>query len=638
MRKIYLNLICTTLFAVFSTGAIAQTIRYVKSGASGNGTGWNDAGDLQTMINNSGVNDEVWVAAGTYKPTGKLDAAGDDRDKTFILKAGVKIYGGFVGNNETSLSERNVAANLTILSGDLNNSNSSNAGDAYHVVASAGNSNGALLDGFTIQHGFANVATELAGVARNQGAGINITNEQTSVTFKNLIIKNNQSSVNAGSIVNGGAGVYLKLSGNSSTCVFENVVFDGNISAASGGNMYFTSILGSPTVTVLNSKVFAGRGTGGAGFYTIGSENNVPKLNVFNAIFSENRATATAPSGGALYLGGYSNTTVVNCTFYNNSGSNGGAIGYGNTASTVLNLYNSVFNANSTNSSGTTASDLRNLTGTTMNLRSNLFQLTPPEDSEEEYKNIVNPTASPLFLSTDISSSNFLQLVEGAATEKGDNSYVATYGLTADLAGNQRITHVKVDLGAYEYQGTLPVELKYFAVKRLGNAAELNWIVASESDNDKFVIERSYDGQNFNVIDEVRSKGDTGQAVSYNYKDNEPLNGKSYYKLSQTDRNGGSKVLGVRVLNFELSIAGIKVYPNPAKNVLKVQVGSISPAITKVRLVSLTGNTLLSKRITKSEAGQDFELNVRAINTGTYVLFVESDEGISDKTKVIIVK
>ncbi|TZF84910.1 T9SS type A sorting domain-containing protein [Pedobacter sp. BS3] len=630
MKKIYLNLICAAFLVVLSANVMAQNVRYVKPGASGSGTSWNDAGDLQAMINASAINDEVWVAAGTYKPTEKLDVAGDNRDKTFILRAGVKIYGGFVGNNETSLSERNVTANVTILSGDLNNSNSANDGDAYHVVVSAGNSNGAVLDGFTIQHGFANVATELAGVARNQGAGINITNEATSVTFSNLIIKDNQSSGNSG------GGAYLALSGTSN-CTFENVVFDSNkVTSASGGAMYFVSVSGSPKVTVKNSKVFRSGGNSGAGFYVLGSDENIPQLNIFNTIFSENRASNT-PGGGAIYLAGYTKSTIVNCTFYNNSNTNG-ALSF-NGANTTLNLYNSIFNKNTKSSSNQTSADIRNITGAVLDLRSNLFQVTPPDGFEStEFKNIIDETPANLFSSTDISSANFLQLVEGAATEKGDNSYITTYGLTTDLAGNPRKTHTNVDLGAYEYQGTLPVELLSFSVKKTGNGAELNWIVASESNNEKFVIERSNNRQDFNPIATVQSKGNTTQSVSYSCVDSTPLNGDNYYRLLQRDKDGTSEVLGIRVIKFDLSAAGIQVYPNPAKDVLKIKMGTIRSDIARVRLISLEGNALLTKQITKTNAEQGFDLDVRAVNAGTYILLIESADKTHDKTKVVIVK
>ncbi len=74
------------------------------------------------------------------------------------------LYGGFAGT-ETARSQRNPAANLTILSGDIDNNDSQtpiitdlttvtgNDTNSYHVVTGA---TGATLDGFTITAGNAN--------------------------------------------------------------------------------------------------------------------------------------------------------------------------------------------------------------------------------------------------------------------------------------------------------------------------------------------------------------------------------------------------------------------------------------------------------------------------------------------------
>ena len=135
--------------------AQAQAIRYVKPVASGTGDGssWTNAsGDLQSQINFTGAN-QVWVAAGTYKPTTTTD-----RNISFALQAGVAVYGGFAGG-ESSLSQRPVINPLssqpssTTLSGDIGTAGT--AGDnSYHVINNpSGLTSTARLDGFVITGG-----------------------------------------------------------------------------------------------------------------------------------------------------------------------------------------------------------------------------------------------------------------------------------------------------------------------------------------------------------------------------------------------------------------------------------------------------------------------------------------------------
>lgn len=615
--------------ALLSLSASAQ--KYVKpvSTGTGDGSSWTDASsDLQAMINASATGEEVWVVAGTYKPTQKLlGISTDNRDKTFILKAGVKIFGGF-GGTETLLTERNMDTNVTILSGDLNSDDVASMGDAYHVVASAGSSTGAVLDGFTIQHGFGDATSTVSGVRQNQGAAINITNEETSVIFKNLIIKDNKCSGTG----NGAAGVYLSLSDASNT-VLDHIVFDNNIASASGGSLYYISNSGSPSLTVSNSKVFGSRGTSGAGFYINGTSGNVPNFTVFNTIFSENRATSS-PGGGAIYTASYTNSTVINCTFYNNSSSNG-AISYGNFSTTDVKIYNSIFNKNSTNSAGTTPSDLRNLSGSIFDLRNNLFQLSPVEDTDPEYNNIINNTPTLLFFSTTSSAPNFLKLVEGAATEKGANTYVTTNSITKDLAGADRITHTNVDLGAYEYQGVLPIKSQSFSVKKANNGALLEWKVASETDNEKFIVKRSINGSHFEIIGEVYSKGNHNQTQNYSFTDHNPLKGDNYYQLSQIDKDGSTETFALKVLNFDFSGSDVSIYPNPVSDFVKIKIGAaFSSDLIQIQLVSIAGNTVFTKQF-KNNVADEITLEVSQYAPGVYVLVIHDGKAIT-KREIIL--
>ena len=88
---------------------------------------------------------EVWVAAGTYKPT-----SGTDRKISFQLRSGVALYGGFAGA-ETKRDQRDFSRNVTVLSGDIGKADD-NSDNSYHVVIGADD---ATMDGFTITGGSA---------------------------------------------------------------------------------------------------------------------------------------------------------------------------------------------------------------------------------------------------------------------------------------------------------------------------------------------------------------------------------------------------------------------------------------------------------------------------------------------------
>ncbi|MDA8886784.1 right-handed parallel beta-helix repeat-containing protein, partial [Bacteroidia bacterium] len=107
MKNKYILFTLSFCFIVYNSQA---TTYYVKTGGNNSsaGTSWSTAkADLQYAINlavNTG--DEVWIAAGTYKPTHLPSTGGtstSSRDLSFYLDEDIKIYGGFAGT-ETALS------------------------------------------------------------------------------------------------------------------------------------------------------------------------------------------------------------------------------------------------------------------------------------------------------------------------------------------------------------------------------------------------------------------------------------------------------------------------------------------------------------------------------------------------------
>jgi hypothetical protein len=112
----------------------------------------------------------------------------------------------------------------------------------------------------------------------------------------------------------------------------------------------------------------------------------------------------------------------------------------------------------------------------------------------------------------------------------------------------------------------LPIELLNFDVSSKDKKVILNWSTASERDNDYFTIERTIDGINFEKIGELKGAGTSSSRNDYQFTDNNPIKGISYYRLSQTDYNGEMEVFEPQSIEIEDKNNISFVFPNPTSD------------------------------------------------------------------------
>jgi hypothetical protein len=84
----------------------------------------------------------------------------------------------------------------------------------------------------------------------------------------------------------------------------------------------------------------------------------------------------------------------------------------------------------------------------------------------------------------------------------------------------------------------LPICLTYFRATRIVSGILLEWETASETNNDYFSIERSFDGFEWEAIHRQNGAGNSSYSNYYSYTDLNNKNIIRYYRLKQTDFDG----------------------------------------------------------------------------------------------------
>lgn len=274
-----------TLLAIIFSQAEAQNL-FVRMGATGNGTSWTDAsGDLAGILKNAAPGTQIWVAKGTYQPTSNTN-----RNISFQILDGVQLYGGFAGT-ETSLEERDITANPTILSGEIGQLGL--ADNSFNVVYFHNAGTSTLLDGFVITAGNANSDNNEEGTIGRCGAGLYVNGENgasCSPIIRNCVFTENHAR--------DGAAVYINGRNGEANPQFDNCTFKFNEAGLDGGAIYNDGRLNGKSNLILTNCTFEkNMGTYG-GAICNATESGICNLTLENCNFIENAAYLR---GGAVF-------------------------------------------------------------------------------------------------------------------------------------------------------------------------------------------------------------------------------------------------------------------------------------------------------------------------------------------------
>lgn len=185
-----------------------------------------------------------------------------------------------------------------------------------------------------------------------------------------------------------------------------------------------------------------------------------------------------------------------------------------------------------------------------------------------------------------------------------------------------RASHM-VNYEVWEIQAILPVELINFKGKTINDKVKLTWATASETNNDKFLVQKLIDNA-WTSISEIQGNGNSQKNLDYEYYDKSPHMGTNYYRLVQKDYDGTSSVSPVIDVFFNHS--NLIIRPNPANDYLQLFSES---NISNIAIFDQLGQCVMQRQEDTNR------LNIAALQNGIYYIQVKYADGSLDIKKFV---
>ena len=204
------------------------------------------------------------------------------------------------------------------------------------------------------------------------------------------------------------------------------------------------------------------------------------------------------------------------------------------------------------------------------------------------------------------------KVIVNAISEIGNNSCATISGedeiVGSDFNGNN------IDKIVCVYIGALPVIWQSHTTAMIKNGeSHITWSVATQLNNEKYVIEHSNDGRNFSTIGKTDGDRTSNETKHYEYIHSSPFIGINYYRIKQVDYNGQYSYSDIASVRYDGN-GETNIYPNPATS--EVTITTSEPS--SMQIFDVYGRVLSKQDISE---GQN-SINISALPSGILIFVV----------------
>jgi len=187
----------------------------------------------------------------------------------------------------------------------------------------------------------------------------------------------------------------------------------------------------------------------------------------------------------------------------------------------------------------------------------------------------------------------------------------------------------------------LPVSFTNFFSSTKGRRIQLDWNLATETDNAYFEIQHAVDANSaFKTIGRVEGGGTTFAPTAYTFYHDSPVKGNNYYRIKQVDYNGTVWYSWVIIERYEGADSNtIEVFPNPNKGEFMLGLPTIvADTEAQIRIMDTNGRTVLEQSSTLQTGLTSHPVNIKGLPSGYYYVLLWLDITQSTYHKGFFVK
>ena len=223
-----------------------------------------------------------------------------------------------------------------------------------------------------------------------------------------------------------------------------------------------------------------------------------------------------------------------------------------------------------------------------------------------------------------ISSGQWYQPVDGTFSNAQPQGFAGVFTNDNYLEWNGLTTFSEFG-GAGGSNQPLPVELLFFNASCVEDQNVLSWQTASEHNSSHFDIEKSRDGQTWNVIGQQTAAGNSTELLNYQFVDADKNNATVYYRLNQVDVDGKNEYFGPVALDCDQNSFEVSTLPNPSNGNFLIKIQSNEIYSAELKLVDLKGNVLFTNVIMIQEGINVYPIT-HILQSGMYFIHIQNSK------------